>query len=36
MPLSKEDQKSLRLLLVVVAGFLCGLSYLVFILLTGM
>jgi hypothetical protein len=36
MPVSPEDRKTLRLLLVVVSGFLLGVAYLMFIIATDL
>lgn len=36
MTLSPEDRRAIRVLLIVVAGFLVGISYLFFIIATGM
>ena len=36
MPLGDEDKKTLRLLLVIVAGFLVGMGFLLFIIVTDL
>ncbi len=36
MPISKEDRKSLRILLVVAAGFFAGLLFLLYIIATDL